>query len=332
MYLVIDVGGTFIKNCIMSRDGEIVCKGESISTPYSCSWGMKDVQKGIDAFLDTIYGIYSSFKDDYDIQGIAMSMPGQIDVDNGIVYGGGALPYLDGERVGDLISRKCDGISVAIENDGKCAALAEVWQGNGRDCRDVVVIVFGTGIGGGIVIDRKILHGRGMVAGEMSYLFENVTRDNLYDLVPLEENMKNNSEGFELPKDSTWSMQASVMSVCHKVADAKNLPRGEVDGKLIYKLEEDGDADVHEILESWYLNIAKHCMNMHVLLAPDMILLGGGISAQPKFIEGVKKYVRILSKFSIIYNEMNIGLCKFGNDSNMIGALFNYLQKYEDEE
>ena len=326
MYLVIDVGGTFIKNCIMSRNGEIVCKGESVSTPYSCSWGMKDVQKGIDAFLEAIYGIYAGFKDSYDIKGIAMSMPGQIDVDNGIVYGGGALPYLDGERVGDLISRKCDGISVAIENDGKCAALAEVWQGNGKDCRDVVVIVFGTGIGGGIVIDRKILHGRGMVAGEMSFIFENVTRENLYDIVPLDDNR----EGFELPKDSIWSMQASVMSICNKVADLKGIPQSEVDGKLVYRLEEE-DAEVHEILERWYLNIAKHCMNMHVLLAPDMILLGGGISAQPKFIEGVKKYVRILSKFSVIYNEMNIGLCKFGNDSNMIGALFNYLQKYEGE-
>lgn len=331
MYLVIDIGGTFIKNCVMSRDGEIVDKGDSIPTPYSIGHGDCTVSQGVDAFMDTIDGIYRGFKDIYDISGIALSMPGQIDVDNGIVYGGGALPYLDEQRLGDLISERCDGLNVAIENDGKCAALAEVWKGNAKELKDVVVIVFGTGIGGGIVIDRKILHGRGMVAGEMSYLFENITRDNFYALVPLEENLKNNRGGFELPKDSTWSMQASVMSVCRKVAEAKNLPVDKVDGKLMYELDAEGDKDVHEILESWYLNIAKHCMNMHVLLAPDIILLGGGISAQPKFIEGVKKYVRILSKFSIIYNEMNIGLCRFGNDSNLIGALFNYLQKYEGE-
>ena len=70
-------------------------------------------------------------------------------------------------------------------------------------------------------------------------------------------------------------------------------------------------------------------MNMHVLLAPDIILLGGGISAEPRFIQGVKKYVDKPAKFSVIYNEMQVGLCKFGNDSNLIGALFNYLQKYE---
>lgn len=331
MYLIIDIGGTFIKHSMMTRDAEIVEKGK-VETPYTLGRGMKCVQDGVDAFMKVIENIYAGYRGRYDMKGIAISMPGLVDVENGIAYGCGALPYLDKQPLGELISRECDGLPVAMENDAKCAALAEVWRGNGKDCNNIVVLVFGTGIGGGIVVDRKILHGRGMVAGELSNLFENVTRENLYQSTPLEEGLRSGDENFKLPDDYIWCMQASVSSLRRDVAKVKGLVEDEVSGEMIYQWDADGDKAVHEVLESWYLNIAKHCMNLHIILAPDIILLGGGISAQPKFIEGVKKYVRILAKFSIMYNEMNIGLCKFGNDSNLIGALFNYLQKYEGEQ
>ena len=133
----------------------------------------------------------------------------------------------------------------------------------------------------------------------------------------------------KLPDNVTWTMQASVSSLRREVAAVKGMREDEVSGEMIYEWETAGDKAVIDVLEDWYLNIAKHCMNIHVILAPDIILLGGGISAEPRFIQGVKKYVDKLAKFSVIYNEMQVGLCKFGNDSNLIGALFNYLQKYE---
>ena len=193
--------------------------------------------------------------------------------------------------------------------------MSEIWQGNAKDYSSAVVLVFGTGVGGGIVIDRKILHGRGMVAGEMSYLFEDVNRDNIDKLVPLEANLKNTKKHVKLPDNVTWTMQASVSSLRREVAAVKGMREDEVSGEMIYEWETAGDKAVIDVLEDWYLNIAKHCMNIHVILAPD--------------IQGVKKYVDKLAKFSVIYNEMQVGLCKFGNDSNLIGALFNYLQKYE---
>ncbi len=328
MYLVIDVGGTFIKHCVMNRDAEIQEKSK-VATPGRFGHGLESIQQGLDAFLDILQEIYEDYKKRFDIQGIAISLPGQVDVDNGICYAGGALPYLDEAHIGELVSERCDGLRVALENDGKCAALSEIWQGNAKDCNSAVVLVFGTGVGGGIVIDRKILHGRGMVAGEMSYLFENVNRDNIDQLVPLEANLKNTKNQAKLPDNVIWTMRASVGALRRDAAAARGMKEEDVTGEMIYEWEAAGDEAVINVLEDWYLDIAKHCMNMHVLLAPDIILLGGGISAEPRFIQGVKKYVDKLSKFSVIYNEMRVGLCKFGNDSNLIGALFNYLQKYE---
>lgn len=178
MYLVFDVGGTFIKYALMDQKGKIYEKykvptpfqdgkvddnGDEI-TPYTVK-----TEDGIAAFLEQIDIIYGKYSKEYQITGIAMSLPGQVNVNQGIVYGGGSLPYLDRVPLGNLISRRCGNVPVALENDAKCAALAEVWIGNAKDCKDACVLVFGTGIGGGIIIDRKVRHGVGMIAGEMSF-------------------------------------------------------------------------------------------------------------------------------------------------------------------
>jgi predicted NBD/HSP70 family sugar kinase len=190
-------------------------------------------------------------------------------------------------------------------------------------------MVFGTGIGGGIVVNRRIIHGKGMVAGEMSLYMERITLDNVGEIMPLEENVKKGNKNYRLPDGCLWTMNASVSAIIRDVANVKGLDQNEVNGELIYKWDEEGDVAVHRILEGWYLDIAKHCLNLYATMAPDIILLGGGVSSAKGFFPGVLKYVEALSKVSIIYDDITVGLCKFGNDSNLLGALFNYLQKYE---
>ena len=104
MYLVFDVGGTFIKYALMDQKGKIYEKykvptpfqdgkvddnGDEI-TPYTVK-----TEDGIAAFLEQIDIIYGKYSKEYQITGIAMSLPGQVNVNQGIVYGGGSLPYLD---------------------------------------------------------------------------------------------------------------------------------------------------------------------------------------------------------------------------------------------
>ena len=255
-----------------------------------------------------------------------MSLPGQVNVNQGIVYGGGSLPYLARVPLGNLISRRCGNVPVALENDAKCAALAEVWIGNAKDCKDACVLVFGTGIGGGIIIDRKVRHGVGMIAGEMSFLYDGLPIEDVDKIRPLEE--INSKQGGELPDPCIWTQQASVQALRRKVAKAKGLKWQEVNGEDIYEMAET-DPEIQDILERMYYNIAWHCCNLYITLAPEIILIGGGISAQPKFMEGIIKYTSKLRRLSYIYERMKIDLCKFGNDSNLIGALFNFLQKYD---
>ena len=86
------------------------------------------------------------------------------------------------------------------------------------------------------------------------------------------------------------------------------------------------DAEYDSSLTANYWLDARH--NIFAIVDPDIILLGGGISAQPAFVEGVKRYVEKLKSISMITNFIKVDVCKFGNDSNLLGALYSFRQMY----
>ena len=317
MYLVFDIGGTYIKYAIMDGEGNISFKNKA-DTPGG-------YDHTLDEFLEVMCKIYEECKDKAELEGMALSLPGQIDVENGIVYGGGALPYLDKINLSELLSEKCDGLPVALENDAKCAALAEVWIGNAKDCKSAVVLVFGTGIGGGIVVDGKVLHGVDLVAGEVSFWFDSITMEEVAHIKPFEE-LESRDEFFNYPR-GLWHNKASIMGLRKIVASHKNLSYEEVTGEKIYEYVNEGDTYVSALLENTYLSIAKQLCNLYVILAPEIILIGGGISSRKEFFDGIMRYVDKLKKFAQVFRSMKVDTCKYLNDSNLIGALYNFLQQ-----
>lgn len=322
MYLVFDVGGTFVKYALMTADGEIAEKNK-YPTPAAPGDTVED-------FADAVQKIFEKYSSEYDIEGIAVGMPGQVDVEKGIVYCGGAIKYMDNIPLGRIISEKCRNIPVSLENDGKCAALAEVFSGNASDVQNAVVLVFGTGIGGGIIKDGKIHRGNHLLAGELSYCFVDMTREDLMRLDELPSLEKMTVEQSFDDYDYTWSCCNSTLAFVHRVAKAKGLNDSEVNGELIYRWIEEGDKVTEQIAEDVYFSIAKMCCNLYVTFDPDIILIGGGISAQPKFTEGIKRYVDRLKKITKVYKDIKVDVCLHRNDSNLIGALCNFMQLRKD--
>lgn len=317
MYLVFDVGGTFVKYAVMSEDGGIAEKGKMPTK------NRKD--DTLDDFIVSLVDIYEGMRPKYQLFGIAIGVPGQVDVDKGIVYRGGSLPFLDRVPIASMISAKCGNIPVSVENDARCAALAEVWQGNAKDCSDACVMVFGTGIGGGIIINRRVHRGRRLMAGELSFLIDSMTRQQLEQI----NKIKDDPEGW-YDKTHFPTMFASTCAtgsgLIRRVSREKNIPYEDISGELIYKWADAGDEICINALEDVYYGIARQCVNVFVTMDPDIILIGGGISAEPAFINGIKKYVDMLTGLFKEVKGIRVEKCKFGSDSNLIGALFNFLQ------
>src|SRR5699024_1216495 len=103
--------------------------------------------------------------------GIAISAPGAV-TDGGMINGGSAIPYIHGPNIKAMIETRT-GLTVHIENDANCVALAEIWKGAAKTKKDVAVVVIGTGIGGALVKDGVIHKGGNLHGGEFGYMILN---------------------------------------------------------------------------------------------------------------------------------------------------------------
>lgn len=295
MYLVFDIGGSFVKYATITSAGEITYKSKIPTI----------LDQGIDGFIDSLVGVYEEFKGKVD--GIAISTPGAVDVEKGIVYNGGNLPFLHEVCLKDVISKRCDNLPVAVENDGKCAGLAEAWIGSAKDVQDAVVIAFGTGIAGAIIKNKRIHRGNRLIAGEVSFLLHEMDRHK---------------------EPVIWAHKNSALLLGNNLAAKKGLAEGDINGEKFFEMLENGDMDADEILKDFCYSAAVHCYNLQLIFDPDVICVGGGISEQPRLVEELRNQVDVIWDKVPHIGKPNIVKCKFNNDSNLLGALYNFMQLY----
>ena len=158
-YLLIDIGGTFIKYSLADEQARKISGGK-VPTPLT---NMDDLLAVIEGFAAPLQGQFV---------GCAISMPGRIDTRNGIAHTGGMLSAFMWEQPFAAQVEARLGVPVTIANDGKCAAAAEGWTGALAGVENGLVLVLGTGIGGGISAAEALLPA---IQAELDWLFERCT-------------------------------------------------------------------------------------------------------------------------------------------------------------
>ena len=289
--LAVDIGGTFIKYALMTHECEMIEQGKT-QTPRSDR----------DALIESIGRIYDAYPD---VNGIAVSMPGIIDSANGHVIMGGALEYNNDFYFKNALYKRCP-VKIAVNNDAKCAASAEAKLGALKDVGDGVVLLFGTMIGGGIVIDHKVRKGIHSSAGEVSYILTDRAADPSYETV--------------------WGNRNGIPMLCRYFARKKGLPEEEVDGIRVFEAVNSGDKEAIEVLNDFAKEIAVQIFNLQTVLDMERFAIGGGISAQPLFIDSIRHHLEKMYASSPYYvPRAEVVTCKYGNDANLIGAVQEYL-------
>ncbi len=292
--LVYDVGASAIKYALMDNDGNIYEK-DKVTTPQDC----------LESFIDVLKNIYKKYV--ADIDGIALSLPGTIDSKTGQIYAPGGLIYNENVNIVEQM-HSFTSLNIAIENDGKSAALAEVWKGNLKNCQDGIVIVVGSGLGGGIIKDGKLWKGKHLFAGEFSYV--------------LQDELKNFYE-------SVWAVKGSTTALITKVAQKKQCDMSTLDGIKIFDMISQDDDIAKEALREVASSLARGIYNLQCILDPEKILIGGGISQQPLLLQMIKEELdKIYEKIPFDIPHAMIENCYYYNDANLIGALYNYLMMY----
>lgn len=299
-YLVFDAGGTFIKYGLMEEDGTI-CEKSEVPTPAGPGCTLED-------FIGILENIYRKYEGQ--VKGIGISAPGVIDSAAGYCYSGGFITYICGQNPAKLLEERCH-VPVTIENDGKCAALAECWKGSLKGVRNGAVLILGTGVGGGLVIDGKIYKGSRFSAGEYSYILTNGNRD----------------------KDelSYWGRANGAQALAELVEQETGISAKALDGYKIFGMVSRGDPGAWKALRIFSKRLAVQIYNLQALLDLERIAIGGGISRQPILLELIRESLKNireenpLLKFSDFIPDPKVVTCTYYNDSNLIGALYHHL-------
>lgn len=296
-YLVLDIGGTTIKYALMNCKAEILQKNE-IPTPLDC----------LDDLVKTITQLYEEVKNN--ISGIAISMPGIIEPQTGFCYTGGALKYIKNINLAHILEKHLS-VPVSIGNDAKCAANAEIGFGNLKDVDDAVVIILGTAIGGCLVKDHKVIYGKNLMAGEFSFIQVN---------------------GLESHFDfsNTWANYNGVQALLNIVQNT--LETNKIySGKEIFEMANNGNKKVLEAIRIFARRIAFQILNLQAIFDPERFVIGGGISAQSLLIEMINSEIELLIEQCPVYFPVpHIKACKYRNDSNLIGALYQHIIKFNE--
>lgn len=296
-YAVFDVGGSAIKYALMDETGSFIEKS-SLPTP----------KKSLAEFIDTIGDIVGEFKKSYLVKGLAISIPGAVNVETGIIEGSSALPYIHGPNIKDLLQDRTE-LPVELENDANCAGLAEGWIGAAKDVKDYLCIVLGIGIGGAVVLDKKLRHGKNGFAGEFGYML-------------MEDYLGPNT-------GESYSSLAAVGGLIQQVAKRKGIDPNVLTGKKIFELAENGDTEVADEIDKFMRRLAVGIYNLHFILDPEKILIGGAISHREGFVEKINEKLQQM-KYEPEGLTVKVERCQFGNDSNLIGALYHFLQRQKD--
>ena len=298
--LTFDVGGTEIKYVVIPDSAEIG-QVRRIKTPLD----------SLEHYLDAIEGVYRSCGEKID--GIAMSVPGVVDPATGYQKSGGMLQFISEMNIAKIISERCDGIPVTLENDAKAAGFAELTNGTLKNARNSCMCVIGTAVGGCVIIDRKIYRSANDFAGEFSFIvFDRINKEKGETFHPV------------------WGLRTGVHYLYQKLADRTGEDVSGIDGFEFFGRANAGDPKALEALHEFCAEMILPIANIQAVIDPEVISIGGGVSAQPIFIETInEEYDRFMQDdFGAqlgIRKKPQIVQSTFGNKANLAGAYYNFL-------
>ncbi len=258
----IDVGGTSVKLGLVSTDGELLDKWE---IPTRTEDGGKNV------LPDIASAVKAKIKEkgiEGDVIGAGIGLPGPVDED-GVIRKAVNLHWERTFNVAEELSELLDGMKVRAGNDANVAALGEFWQGAGKDYGDMVMVTLGTGVGGGIIHNGKIMAGVTGAGGEIGHLC----------IMP-DEKIKCNcgNSGCLEQYASATGMVRLTKEELEASDEESELRHMEITAKNTWDAVKHGDALAIRVAEKfgfylgWGLSIIAGVVN------PEVFVLGGGVS------------------------------------------------------
>lgn len=298
----VDIGGTTVKLGLFDTDGNLLDKWEiPTRTEESGSYILPDIAKDIQRKIEE-----KQISKEM-VVGVGVGAPGPID-NQGVVHravnlGWGVFSIKD--TLEEILK-----VPVMAGNDANVAALGEMWKGGGQGSSDLIVVTLGTGVGGGIIVDGKILTGATGAGGEIGHIH-------------VEDN---ESETCGCGNVGCLEQYASATGVTRlanrKLEESEKesaLRGGEISAKTVFDAVKAGDALAIEIAEEFGKYLGNCLAAIAGVVNPEAIVLGGGVS---KAGEILINYIKPYYEKNVFHGSRNVkfSLATLGNDAGIYGA------------
>ncbi len=295
----VDLGGTNLRAAAVDERGVMLDKIA----------GGTQLQAGRDAVIVDIVESIETLRSrlgEHNLAGVGVGVPGFILMDEGVIVGSNNMPEFDHYPVRDDIERRL-GAKVILENDANAAALGEKWIGAGRSVDDLVLLTLGTGIGGGIIIGGRVLHGSVGMAAELGHL----------TVVP-------NGNPCGCGNTGCLEKHASATAIS---AMARLIGLGhELTAEDVYKLAVNGDEKARMIFRSMGEALGIALANLiNIFNFPLYLLSGGPLPAWDYFAPAMRAEVERRS-FTYRNAPTRIEKATLGNEAGLYGAAYLPLQ------
>ena len=306
MYIGIDLGGTNIAAGLVSEEGKILAQA---STPTMNEREAIEIVKDMAMLIDKLTSEYGIDKSE--IKGVGIGSPGSIDFDNGVVVYSNNLKMEKFPLAEEL--NKLTGLRVSVDNDANCAAMGEYVEYEDK-VKNFIFVTLGTGVGSGIIVDGKMLHGFNGAAGEGGHIV--IVRDG----EPCTCGRKGCWEAYAsvtaLIRQTKAAMEKDPDSLMHKVAKDE----GKVSGMTSFVAAKQGDKTAQEVVKQYAIYVAEGLTNLENIFQPEMICVGGGISREGDYLlDPVREYVA-KNGYNKYMKKTEIVTAKLFNDAGIIGA------------
>ena len=304
IYLGVDIGGMSIKVGAVDERGVLLSKVTDV-TP------LKDPDKAIELIASLCRQAVEHARLNWsDVAGIGAGAPGTVDGDV-VTYatniGWYGVPFCD--KLSALT-----GVKVAVGNDANCALLAEVKFGAAKGYKDVAMVTLGTGVGTAFLCGGTLLLGNGGAAGEGGHM-----------------RTKSLGNRCSCGRLDCWELYASASALERRAQQiALHNPsgilshlakeHGKATGKIFFDALRQGDKDAEEQLAEFQQDVADGLINIANLFRPQLIVVGGGIAAQPRMIAPLEDMVNAQTLGGEGNPHVKVVAATMGNDAGIVGA------------
>jgi glucokinase len=261
--LGVDIGGTKILTALVDAEGRVLREWR---TPTDAARGGPAVMAAVEAALEACL---AELPAEQQPAGIGVSAAGQVDPTAGqIVWASPNIPGWAGTPVKARLEAAL-GLPVTVDNDANAAAYGEWWAGAGKGAASLVMVTVGTGVGGGIVLDGRVLRGGRFRGGEIGHMI-----------------LVADGEPCNCGQRGCLEVYASGTAIARLAR--KHMPGWEGTAPDVFELAAQGEAEADFVLANAARNLALGLVSLTSVLDPDRFVLGGGVATAPTYMHRVR--------------------------------------------